>query len=91
MVVETNGNLEIFGKGTPAVYINGRKINDLQELSTLLSGNIRNVEVISNPGSSYAADAKAVIRIRTKSHRATDGAARSGRKTDSDITFKVAT
>lgn len=66
MVVETNGNLEIFGKGTPAVYINGRKINDLQELSTLLSGNIRNVEVISNPGSSYAADAKAVIRIRTK-------------------------
>ncbi len=66
MVVENNGNLEIFGKGIPTVYINGRKITDLQELFTLLSDNIRNVEVISNPGSSYAADTKAVIRIRTK-------------------------
>lgn len=66
MVIDNNNNLEVFGKGTPIVYINGRKINDLQELSTLLSDNIRNVEVISNPGSSYAADTNAVIRIRTK-------------------------
>lgn len=66
MVIANNNNLEVFGKGTPIVYINGRKINDLQELSTLLSDNIRNVEVISNPGSSYAADTNAVIRIRTK-------------------------
>lgn len=66
MVVENNGNLEVFGKGSPAVYINGRKITDSQELSTLLSGNIRNVEVITNPGASYSADAKSVIRIRTK-------------------------
>ncbi len=66
MVIDNNGNLEVFGKGEPVVYINGRKVNDLQELSTLLSDNIRNVEVISNPGSSYAADTKAVIRIRTK-------------------------
>lgn len=49
-----------------ADMLDGRKVNDLQELSTLLSDNIRNVEVISNPGSSYAADTKAVIRIRTK-------------------------
>ena len=34
MVVENNGNLEVFGKGSPAVYINGRKITDSQELST---------------------------------------------------------
>ncbi len=66
MVVENNGNLEVFGKGSPVVYVNGRKINDAQELSSLLSGNIRNVEVITNPGASYSADAKAVIRIRTK-------------------------
>jgi hypothetical protein len=66
MVIENNGNLEVFGKGSPAVYINGRKITDSQELSTLLSGNIRHVEVITNPGASYSADAKSVIRIRTK-------------------------
>lgn len=81
MVVDNNGNLEIFGKGTPTVYINGRKITDLQELSTLLSGNIRNVEVISNPGSSYAADTKAVIRIRTKKPQG-DGWSGTFRSTD---------
>ena len=66
MVIENNGNLEIFGKGSPTIYINGRKITDSQELSTLLSGNIRNVEVITNPSATYSAEAKAVIRIRTK-------------------------
>ena len=66
MVVENNGSLEVFGKGSPIIYINGRKITDSQELSTLLSGNIRNVEVITSPGASYSAEAKAVIRIRTK-------------------------
>lgn len=66
MVIENNGNIEVFGKGIPIIYINGRKITDSQELSTLLSGNIHTVEVISNPGISYSADAKAVIRIRTK-------------------------
>ena len=66
MVIENNGNLEIFGKGSPTIYINGRKITDSQELSTLLSGNIRNVEVITNPSATYLAEAKAVIRIRTK-------------------------
>lgn len=81
MVVDNNGNLEIFGKGTPTVYINGRKITDLQELSTLLSGNIHNVEVISNPGSSYTADTKAVIRIRTKKPQG-DGWSGTFRSTD---------
>lgn len=66
MVVENDGTLEVFGKGAPAIYINGRKVNDFQELSQLNSGDIRNVEVITNPGSAYAADVKSVIRIRTK-------------------------
>ncbi len=66
MVIDNGGTLEVFGKGAPAVYINGRKVNDLQELSQLNSGDIRNVEVITNPGAAYAADVKSVIRIRTK-------------------------
>ena len=81
MVIDNNDNLEIFGKGAPIVYINGRRMNDLQELSTLLSGNIRNVEVISNPGSSYAAGTKAVIRIRTKKPQG-DGWSGTLRSTD---------
>ncbi len=66
MVVDNGGTPEVFGKGTPAIYINGRLVNDLQELSQLNSQDIKNVAVITNPGAAYAADVKAVIRIRTK-------------------------
>jgi len=66
MVIDNGGTLEVFGKGSPAIYINGRKVNDLQELSQLNSQDIKNVEVITNPGAAYAADVKSVIRIRTK-------------------------
>lgn len=66
MVVDNGGTLEVFGKGTPAIYINGRKVNDLQELSQLNSNDIKNVSVICNPGASYAANVKSVIIIRTK-------------------------
>lgn len=66
MVVENDGKLVVFGKGAPAIYINGRKVNDLQELSQLNSNDIKNVSVITNPGASYAANVKSVIIIRTK-------------------------
>ena len=66
MVVNNGGTLEVFGKGAPAIYINGRKVNDLQELTQLNSNDIKNVSVITNPGASYAANVKSVIIIRTK-------------------------
>lgn len=66
MVVNNGGTLEVFGKGAPAIYINGRKVNDLQELSQLNSNDIKNVSVITNPGASYSANVKSVIIIRTK-------------------------
>ena len=66
MVVENDGKLEVFGKGAPAIYINGRKVNDRQELGQLNSQDIKNVSVITNPGASYAANVKSVILIRTK-------------------------
>lgn len=66
MVVNNNGTLEVFGKGTPAIYINGRKVNDLQELSQLNSQDIKTVSVVTTPGASYAANVKSVILIRTK-------------------------
>ncbi len=66
MVVNNEGSFEVFGRGAPEVYINGRKVNDLIELSQLNSQDIKNVEVISNPGAAYSAEVKSVIRIRTK-------------------------
>ena len=35
-----NGNVKVFGRGTPEVYINGRKVQDSSELDKLASDNI---------------------------------------------------
>lgn len=56
---------EVFGKGTPQIYINGRQVRDNSELEQLNSNEIRNVEVVQNPGARYDADVRAVIRIQT--------------------------
>ena len=62
---KTQDSYEVFGKGTPLIYINGRKLNDLTELEQLNADEIKHVEVIRNPGSRYDATVKAVIRIQT--------------------------
>lgn len=56
---------EVFGKGVPLIYINGRKLHDLSELEQLNSDDVKSVEVIRNPGSRYDATVKAVVRIQT--------------------------
>lgn len=66
MVLGRDGHFEVFGKGSPFIYINGRKVQDLTELSQLNSSEIKNVEVITNPGARYDASVKSVIRISTK-------------------------
>lgn len=64
-ITKTQESYEVFGKGVPLIYINGRKLNDLTELEQFNADEIKNVEVIRNPGSRYDATVKAVIRIRT--------------------------
>ena len=61
-----NGNINVFGRGEPIIYINGRQMRDRSELDRFSSDNIKSVEVITNPGARYAASTKAVIRITTK-------------------------
>ncbi|MBR5169635.1 MAG: TonB-dependent receptor family protein [Muribaculaceae bacterium] len=57
---------EVLGKGAPLIYINGRLLRDDSELKRLRSEDIRDVEVINNPGAQYDATVRAVVRIRTK-------------------------
>ena len=65
-VTAQDGAVTVFGRGTPEIYINGRKIRNQQELDQLSSDNIKSVEVVSSPGARYDASVKAVIRIFTK-------------------------
>ena len=46
---------EILGKGAPQIYLNNRKLTDLNELRNIQSDFIRTVEVIQNPGARYDA------------------------------------
>ena len=57
--------LEVLSKGTPIIYINGRKMHDKNELKRLRSEEIASVEVITNPGAQYDATISSVVRIKT--------------------------
>lgn len=65
-VSEKDGKISVFGKGAPVIYINGRKVASSIELEQLSASDIKDVKVISNPGSRYDASKNAVILIKTK-------------------------
>ena len=44
-----NGKYEVFGKGEPVIYIDGRKMANVSELSLLSSSNVKSVKLITTP------------------------------------------
>ena len=64
-IVKKKDGYEVIGKGTPIIYINGRKMQDISELDNIKSSDIKSVEVIQNPGAAYDASVNAVIKIKT--------------------------
>ena len=64
-LIKGRNGLEVIGKGSPLVYVNGRKLTDASELDRIPSNEIQSVEVITNPGAQYDATVRAVVRIRT--------------------------
>ena len=65
-VQQTKDGIEVFGKGAPLIYINGRKLQNTTELDQISSEDIKSVELITNPGAKYDATVGAVILIKTK-------------------------
>ncbi len=63
--IGADGSVNVFAKGQPLIYVNNRKVADLQELKRIKSDNIKSVEVITSPGSQYDASVQSVIRIKT--------------------------
>lgn len=64
-IVKKDGGFEVFGRGTPMIYINGKKMQDLSELDRLSSTDIQSVELVTDPGAAYDATVGAVIKIKT--------------------------
>ncbi len=64
-ITGSNGNFTVFGKGAPIIYINNRRLTNMAELSQLKSSDVKEVEVITNPGAQYGSTVEAVIRIKT--------------------------
>ena len=59
------GSYSVIGRGAAVIYINNRKITDATEIERLNSSDIKDVEVVTNPGARYDATVSAVIRIHT--------------------------
>lgn len=64
-VVINNGNLEILALGSPDIYINGRKMRNLDEAKRLPVKEIDNINLITSPGAEYSATGRAVLEITT--------------------------
>lgn len=66
MISGDDGYYSIFGRGNATIYINGKIVRNPDEIGQLSSGDIKEIQVISNPGAQYGSHIKAVIRIITK-------------------------
>ena len=64
-IIAKDNQYEVFGKGTPIIYINGRKMRNMRELEQLKSTDIKNIELITNPGAKYDATVGAIVKIQT--------------------------
>ena len=63
--VEDNA-VSVIGKSNIEIYIDGRPMCDEQELSQLLSSNLKKVELLMAPGATYASTTGAVLKITTR-------------------------
>ena len=64
-IIKKGDGYEVFGKGTPLIYINGRLMRNTKELEQLKSTDIKHIELITNPGAKYDATVGAVVKIQT--------------------------
>lgn len=63
---KTENGIEVRGRGVAEIYVNGRRVYDVSELEKIASDQLLNVEIINNPGAQYAAETKAVVKIKMR-------------------------
>jgi hypothetical protein len=70
-----DNEIRVFGKDAPLIYINDRKVYDLNELQRLKSADIATIELNLTPGAEYDAEGRALLVIKTKRNKADGWAA----------------
>ncbi|MCH3970464.1 MAG: outer membrane beta-barrel protein [Prevotella sp.] len=65
-ILGTGDNLRTFIGGEPDVYINGKKVQSLNEVRQLAPRDIKTVTLNTNPNAEYSSSTDAVILITTK-------------------------
>lgn len=65
VLVNANDEVQVFGKGSPVLLLDGQPTT-VQELKSLPSNEIKEVEIVRNPSARYDAAGRAVINIITK-------------------------
>lgn len=63
MIDNVSKNISLAGRGNVLVLINGKRLYNSEELNTLNSSQIKQIEIIENPSSKYEAEGHAVINI----------------------------
>ncbi len=66
MISVADNSVNIIGRGSPEIYIDGHPLRSGDELIRLQSGNVRKVELDMAPGAMYASDTRAVLKITTR-------------------------
>lgn len=64
-IISSKDKIEVFGKGTPIIYIDNKRMNNQKELELIRSENIQRIELITNPGAEYEAETRSVLKIIT--------------------------
>ena len=65
VIVNSKDEVKVFGEGAPLLLLDGQPVT-AQELKTIPSSEIKEVEIIKNPSARYDAAGRAVINIITK-------------------------
>ena len=70
VLVDSDNNVSIFGKGEATILINGVRIASNDILATLNADDVLKIEILTNPGAQYDAEGRGgVINIITKKNK----------------------
>lgn len=57
--------VQVLGRGAPLIYVNGQRLSHQKELAEIKASQVKQVQVILNPGSKYPSNVTSVVRITT--------------------------